>query len=113
MKYLVAVAAAGDEQLLPDILLADHELATAPIHIAIVGSKRDVAAQLLHTAALRYPADYLQIDWLDRAEGELPNRDIQYPEMQRAAAFACADGACSSPVYEAREIEPAVRKLMQ
>jgi uncharacterized protein YyaL (SSP411 family) len=113
MKYLVAVAAAGGEQLLPDILLADHELATAPIHIAIVGSKQDVAAQLLHTAALRYPADYLQIDWLDRAEGELPNRDIQYPEMQRAAAFACADGACSSPVYEAREIEPAVRKLMQ
>jgi hypothetical protein len=28
------------------------------------------------SAALRYPADYLQIDWLDRAEGELPNRDI-------------------------------------
>ena len=113
MKYLAAVAAAGDEVLLPDILLADRELSTAPIHIAIVGSKQDTAAQSLHTAALRYPADYMQIDWLDRAEGELPNRDIQYPETKRAAAFACADGACSSPVYEADEIEPAVRKLMQ
>jgi uncharacterized protein YyaL (SSP411 family) len=113
MKYLVAVAATGDELLLPDVLLADRELSTAPIHIAIVGAKQDAAARDLHTAALRYPADYLQIDWLDRAEGELPNREIQYPNMKRAAAFACADGACSSPVFEAIEIQPAVRKLMQ
>jgi uncharacterized protein YyaL (SSP411 family) len=113
MKFLVAVAAAGDGQLLPEILLADRELSTAPIHIAIVGGKHDAAAGALHAAALRYPADYLQIDWLDRSEGELPNRDIQYPQMEFAAAFACADGACSSPVYAASEIEPAVRKLMQ
>ena len=111
MKYLAAIAAAAADQLLPDILLADVELATAPIHIAIVGGKRDPAAQSLYAAALRYPADYLQIDWLDRAEGELPNHEIQYPEMEHAAAFACADGACSSPVYEAREIEPTVKKL--
>jgi uncharacterized protein len=113
MKFLVAVAAAADGQLLPEILLADRELSTAPIHIAIVGGKHDAAAGALHAAALRYPADYLQIDWLDRSEGELPNRDIQYPQMEFAAAFACADGACSSPVYAASEIEPAVRKLMQ
>jgi uncharacterized protein YyaL (SSP411 family) len=113
MKYLAAVAAAAGEQFLPEILLADRELTTAPIHIAIVGGKGDAAAQSLHAAALRYPADYLQIDWLDRAEGELPNRDIHYPQMKLAAAFACADGACSSPVYAADEIEPAVGKLMR
>jgi uncharacterized protein len=113
MKYLAAVAAATDDQLLPDILLADQELSSSPIHIAIVGGKHDPAAQSLHAAALRYPADYLQIDWLDRAEGQLPNHDIQYPEMDHAAAFACADGACSTPVFEAREIEPTVRKLTQ
>jgi uncharacterized protein YyaL (SSP411 family) len=113
MKYLAAVAAQAGEQFLPEILLADRELSTAPIHIAVVGGKRDPAAQSLHAAALRYPADYLQIDWLDRAEGELPNRDIQYPEMKIAAAFACADGACSSPVYAADAIEPAVSKLMR
>jgi len=33
--------------------------------------------------------------------------------MERAAAFACADGARSTPVYEAGEIEPTVRKLIQ
>jgi uncharacterized protein YyaL (SSP411 family) len=112
MKYLAAYAATEDGHLLPEILLADRELSTAPIHIAIVGSKRDPAAQALHTAALRYPSDYLQIDWLDRDEGDLPNRDIQYPEMNRAAAFACADGACSSPVLAADEIESAVRNAL-
>jgi hypothetical protein len=111
MKYLAAVAADADDRLLPDILLADRELSSAPIHIAIVGSKQDPAAQSLHASALRYPTDYLQIDWLDRAEGELPNREIRYPDMAHAAAFACADGACSSPVYVASDIEPTVHRL--
>jgi uncharacterized protein len=112
MKYLAAYAAANSEQLLPDILLADRELSGAPIHIAIVGGKKDPNAQSLHSAALRYPADYLQIDWLDRSEGDLPNKEIQYPDMDRPAAFACADGACSSPVYSADEIQVAVRKAL-
>jgi uncharacterized protein len=112
MKYLAAFAASADELLLPEIVLADRELNTAPIHIAVVGGKRDPAAQALHTAALRYPVDYLQVDWLDRAEGELPNRDILYPDMKSAAAFACADGVCSSPVYRAEEIDGAVRKAL-
>jgi uncharacterized protein len=112
MKYLVAYAANAGDQLLPEILLADRELATAPIHIAIVGGKHDDAAVSLHAAALRYPADYLQIDWLDRAEGALPNPDIQYPSMERAAAYACANGACSSPVFEGKQIEATVHRLI-
>jgi uncharacterized protein len=112
MKYLAAYAAANNGQLLPDILLADRELSAAPIHIAIVGGKNDRDAQSLHSAALRYPADYLQIDWLDPSEGDLPNKEIQYPAMDRPAAFACADGACSSPVFSAEKIQMSVRKAM-
>ena len=112
MKFAAAFAAANPEQLLPEVLLADRELSTAPIHIAIVGGKHDPAAQALHAAALRYPADYLQIDWLDRSEGDLPNKEIQYPDLKRAAAFACADGACSYPVYAADEVALAVRKAL-
>ena len=112
MKFLSAMATPAEEQLLPDIVLADRELSNAPIHISIVGGKHDPAAQALHAAALRYPADYLQVDWLDRTEGELPNPEIQYPDMGRAAAFACANGACSTPVYEAKEIAVAVRRTL-
>jgi uncharacterized protein len=61
---------------------------------------------------LRYPGDYLEVDWLDRAEGNLPNPEIQYPDLDRAAAFACANGACSNPVYEANKIGPAIRRAL-
>jgi uncharacterized protein YyaL (SSP411 family) len=112
MKYLVAYTQAQDEQLLPEILLADHELSVAPIHITIVGSKGDTAAQSLQTAALKYPADYLQVEWLDPAEGPLPNPEITYPVLKYAAAFACTDGACSTPVREPAAVATAVRTAL-
>jgi uncharacterized protein len=113
MGFLTAYISGEPDFLRAEILLADRELAQAPIHIAIVGSKQDVAAQALHAAALRYPSEYLQVDWLDRAEGDLPNAEIQYPKLARAAAFACTDGACSSPVFEADKIAGAVRSALQ
>jgi uncharacterized protein len=112
MKYLAAFARAAPAQLRAEILLADRELAAAPIHITVVGRKTDPAAQDLHSAALRYPSDYLQIDWWDRDEGGLPNPQIQYPQLDRAAAFACSASACSMPVYDAAGIERAVRSAL-
>jgi uncharacterized protein YyaL (SSP411 family) len=112
MKYLAAVAAASGEQYHPDVLLADHELSVAPIHITIVGHKDDPAAQTLHAAALRYPSDYLQIDWWDKREGALPNPTISYPELARAAAFACTANACSTPVFDANELEKRVQTVL-
>ena len=112
MNYLVAFARQAPNQLHAEILLADLELASAPIHITVVGSKADAAARGLHAAALRYPSDYLQIDWWDRGEGPLPNPEIQYPQLDRAAAFACTASACSMPVFNSTEIEPAVRSAL-
>jgi uncharacterized protein YyaL (SSP411 family) len=112
MRYLVGFAKAAPEQWRAQILLADRELAAAPIHITIVGRKSDPAAHALHAAALRYPSDYLQIDWWDRDEGQLPNAEIQYPQLDRAAAFACTASACSMPVFTSAEIEPAVRAAL-
>jgi uncharacterized protein len=112
MIFLAAATQVGDHQLLPGILLADREMTSTPIHIAIVGAKMDPAARSLHRTALRYPAEYLQVDWLDRAEGSLPNPEIQYPDLDQAAAFACANGACSSPIIEANKIEPAIRRAL-
>jgi len=95
-------------QLHADILLADRELAAAPTHVTIVGAKADPAAQALHAAALKVPATYLQVDWWDRAEGPLPNPAIRYPVLPAAAAFACSENACSTPVYEPAQVATAV-----
>jgi uncharacterized protein len=106
------LAAAGAGGLHTEVLLADRELAAAPIHITVVGAKSDPAAQSLHAAALRYPAVYLQVDWWDRAEGPLPNPGIRYPKLERAAAFACTGGSCSTPVFEPASLEPAVNRAL-
>jgi uncharacterized protein len=112
MRYLVAYAKSAPDEFHAEILLADQELSGEPIHITVVGGKEDTAAQALHAAALRYPADYLQIDWWDPKEGPLPNPRIQYPPLDRAAAFACTATACSTPVFEPGGIEPAVRRAL-
>jgi uncharacterized protein len=112
MKYLIGYAQANDRELRAEILLADHELATSPIHITVVGGKHDPAAQQLHAAAVRYPAEYLQVDWWDRAEGPLPNPEIQYPKLERPAAFVCTATACSTPVFDAGAIQTAVRNAL-
>jgi uncharacterized protein len=106
LRFLAA--AAGTAELRTDVLLADHELATAPVHITIVGGKSDPQAQRLHAEALRFPADYLQVDWWDRAEGPLPNPEIRYPVLARAAAFACTQNSCSTPVFEPASIAQTV-----
>ena len=112
MKYLVAFAKAAPDQFHAEVLLADRELSGAPIHITVVGNKEDPAAQALHSEALRYPTDYLQVDWWDPKEGPLPNRQIQYPQLGQAAAFACTGSACSTPIFDAGQIAPAIRAAL-
>ena len=53
------------------ILLADRELSAPPLHITVVGSKNDPAARSLFLAALKQPATYKRVEWLDETEGPL------------------------------------------
>jgi uncharacterized protein len=111
LRYLAAPALLDSGRFLPGVLLADREFAVAPVHITVVGAKSDPAAQALHAAALRYPSEYLRVDWWDRAEGPLPNPDIRYPALAKAAAYACSAQACSSPVFDAAKLGATVDKL--
>jgi uncharacterized protein YyaL (SSP411 family) len=85
--------------LVGGILLADSELRAAPVHIVIVGHKSDPTARVLFAAALRQPVTYKSVEWWDRSEGPLPNPEVEYPDLGQAAAFLCADGSCSSPIF--------------
>ena len=111
LRYLAAPALVDSGRFLPGVLLADDEFAREPVHITVVGAKGDATAQALHSAALRYPADYLRVDWWDRAEGPLPNPDVKYPAFAKAAAYACSAQACSSPVFDAQKLGATVDKL--
>jgi hypothetical protein len=104
MRYLASPQIADGQRLRTGILVADEELAREPTHVTIIGHKDDMRAQVLHQAALRYPAAYRRIDWWDKREGAMPNPDVRYPELARAAAFICTGDTCSQPVFSAIEL---------
>jgi uncharacterized protein YyaL (SSP411 family) len=80
------------------ILLADREIGSPPLHVAILGAKSDAVARELFQTALRVATGYKRIDWIDASEAKLPNLDVQYPKLPYPAAFVCTGAACSSPV---------------
>ncbi len=105
MRWLATPAVALSRRVTTaGMLLADAELRADPIHVTVVAGKTDATAAALQRAALRAPTTYRRIEWLDRAEGPLPNDDVPYPDLEGAAAFLCADGACSPPLRDAAQI---------
>jgi uncharacterized protein YyaL (SSP411 family) len=94
------------------LLLAEREFSTDPLHIAVVGGKDDPSAQQLFAAALRAPDSYKLIEWWDRREGPAPRGEDIYPELPRATAFICQNGACSSPVVDVPALSARLKKLL-
>jgi len=110
MRYAVGFAASPQNPL-PGVLLADMELGAEPTHITIVGHKDDPEAQKLDLAARAYPALYKRLDWWDVREGPLDNPDVIYPEMDKAAGFACSNHICSLPVFSAADLTQVVERM--
>jgi len=105
MRFLAAPGVAERRGfLVGGILLADRELNRPPLHLTIVGAKNDSRARDLFAAALRQPAPYKRVEWWDRKEGPLPHHDVEYPELDRAAAFVCTENTCSLPIFEPAKI---------
>jgi uncharacterized protein YyaL (SSP411 family) len=77
------------------LLLAEQEIASDPLHIAIVGKRDDATAQKLFNAALTYPCVYKQVEWIDPHQ-----KDSIYPDLAQSAAYICASRSCSAPVFD-------------
>ncbi len=86
------------------ILIADYEFNQPPAHITVVGRKNDPAAKALFKSANQYKESYKRVDWWDKREGVLPNSTVKYPQLSKAAAFACSQNRCSLPIYKAEEL---------
>lgn len=110
LRHALALAR-GSERPQPGLLLAVGEFAREPVHLTIVAHKDDPAGMALFAAARAYPALYKRLEWWDRREGPLPNPDVTYPEMDRAAAFACAEHICSFPVFDAEGLTAAIHEI--
>jgi uncharacterized protein len=112
MRYLIS-AASDIARPLPGVLLADDQLTFEPTHMTIVGPKDDPRARKLHAVARAYPASYKRLEWLDSREGKLPNPDVEYPDLDQPAAFACSNRICSFPSFSAEELQATVKQMAQ
>jgi uncharacterized protein len=112
MRYLASPAILEQPMWLAGVLVADREVTAEPTHITIVGRKGDTSAQSLHSAGRAYPALYKRLDWWDTREGPLPNPDVQYPEIEQAAAFACTNRICSLPAFSGDELFATVARML-
>ena len=110
MKYATSPDIIKNRPFISGILLADYELSAEPVHVTVVGKKEDPKAKDLFHSALRYPANFRRVEWWDKKEGDLPNADVSYPELPKAAAFACAGTTCSFPVFEPEKIADQVNR---
>lgn len=105
MRYLSTPEIVAKRRILvAGTLIADHEMDHSPAHITVVGKKSDSQAKELFLAAIGSPLIYRRIDWLDKSEGNLPNLDVEFPDLGKAAAFLCAGNRCSSPAYQPEDL---------
>jgi uncharacterized protein YyaL (SSP411 family) len=93
------------------VLLVDAELSSEPAHVTVVGRRTDPRTRALLAAALSDPSGYKRVEAWDPAEGPLPNPDVVFPELDRPAAFVCANGRCSQPVFEPGQVRDRVERL--
>ena len=110
MHYLAAPEVASPA-LTGNVLLTDYELRQQPLHVTIVGPKRDATARALFDAATALPQGYKQVEWLDRTEGPLPGSKVEYPTMSKAAAFVCSSNRCSRPAFSPAELRTLVGRI--
>ncbi len=112
LRWLLAPGQAeGRGFYVAGLLLAEEEARTDPIHVAIVGRKDDPEAKAMFAAALRVPEAHKLVEWWDRREGPAPRGEDIYPVLDHAAAFLCANGACSSPIPDAAALTARLAKI--
>jgi uncharacterized protein YyaL (SSP411 family) len=95
------------------VLLADAERSAEPPHLTIVGSREDAGARRLLAAAVAAPGagGYKRVELLDEKDGALPNLDVEFPKLDRPAAFVCAGGRCSLPAFTPDELGKRLARL--
>jgi uncharacterized protein YyaL (SSP411 family) len=102
LRWALSPGAAGRRgPYVGGLLLAGDELRAEPLHVTVVGRRDDPAARALFAAARRAPTAYKLVEWWDRREGPPPRGESIFPDLDRSAAYLCANGACSSPISDA------------
>lgn len=112
LRWLLAEGVADSRGFsVAGLLLAEEEARTEPLHVMILGGKDDPVAAAMFAAALRLPEQHKLVEWWDRRAGPAPRGEDIFPEMDGAAAFLCANGACSRPLTDFAALQKRLARL--
>jgi len=111
MRYAASEQIAlGRRVLVAGVLLADDEMRTEALHVVIVGKKSDPMAAELFARGMSIPTSYKRLEWYDSSEGPLPDAEVDYPVLDKAAAFLCTGSACSLPSFNAPQLSRRIKR---
>ena len=112
LRWLLAPGRAeGRGFYVAGLLLAEHEASADPVHVVIVGRRDDPVGQTMFAQALKIPDAHRLVEWWDRRNGPAPRGEDIYPELEKTAAFVCANRACSSPMETPPALAARLAKL--
>jgi uncharacterized protein YyaL (SSP411 family) len=112
-SFVTSSGEMNEAYMAPGILLAQHELANPPLHIAVVGSRKEALSRELFNAGLAYPSLYKRVDLQDPSEAILPNSSVKYPVLAKPSAFVCSGVSCSSPISDANALRAKVDRILE
>ncbi len=95
------------------VLIANDVITKPPLDITIIGKKNDPAAFELYFAALKFPSFYITYHWYTSAAESVNQTEVKFPVLSKAAAFFCAGGRCSLPLYNSEEFDTISKKLTE
>lgn len=93
-------------------LIANNVITSHPLNITVIGKKDDPVAVELFTTALKFPSFYITFHWYTSAKEASKASGLAYPTLPKAAAFFCANGSCSLPLYNASQFNNIAKKLL-
>jgi len=107
MRYLATPAILLRPLSAPS-LLAVSEFEHDAIHVTILGAKSptpDPGAAALYATALRSLTGYERLEWRTPGARSTRPNDVEYPPLNKVAAFLCTARACSSPMFTTAELQ--------
>ena len=111
MRYLSAPQIATRHGfVVGGVLLADRELSQDPIHITVLGAIEAHPSQELFYTAIAYFDQYKRVDFLDPKGTRPPNTDVEFPMLDKPAAFLCTQTACSAPMFDPAKLRDRLQK---
>jgi uncharacterized protein YyaL (SSP411 family) len=83
-----------------------------PLHIVVVGEKKEQTTQRLWHESLRVYAPGKTVMLLDPSTDELAIGEVTFPKLSQPAAYVCTDLLCSKPIEKPGELRESLKRFL-